>query len=95
MWSSTLVRASIRVACERGELRVFNPIEPHVYNRVTVIGPSGKRSERVPGEATYVFQLRAFVDHVRNGTPIPTGPDDAVANMRVIDAVYPSTAPRD
>jgi len=88
MWSSTLVRASIRVTCERGELRVFNPIGPHVYNRVTVLGPSGKRSERVPGEATYVFQLRAFVDHVRNGTPIPTGPDDAVANMRVIDAVY-------
>jgi predicted dehydrogenase len=47
-----------------------------------------KTSERVAGESTYICQLRAFVDHVRNGTPVPTGPDDAIANMRVIDAVY-------
>jgi predicted dehydrogenase len=88
MWSRTLIEASLRVTCERGELRVFNPIGPHFINRVTVRGPNGKRSERVAGEATYTHQLRAFVDHVRNGAPVPTGPDDAVANMRVIDAVY-------
>jgi predicted dehydrogenase len=88
MWSRTIVKTSMRIVGERGELRVLNPIAPQFYNRVTVRTPAGKRSERVAGDATYTRQLRAFVDHVRKGTSVPTGPDDAVANMRVIDAVY-------
>ena len=88
MWSRTLLKMSLRIEGERGEIRVFNPIAPHLYNRLTVRTPSGKTSERVAGESTYACQLRAFVAHVRNGTPVPTGPDDAIANMRVIDAVY-------
>jgi predicted dehydrogenase len=88
MWSRTLLKISLRIEGERGEVRVFNPIAPHLYNRVTLRTPTGTSSERVAGEATYTCQLRAFVEHVRNGTPVPTGPDDAVANMRVIDAVY-------
>jgi predicted dehydrogenase len=88
MWSRTLLAMSLRIEGERGEVRVFNPIAPHLYNRVTLRTPAGTRSERVAGEATYTCQLRAFVDHVHDGTPVPTGPDDAIANMRVIDAVY-------
>jgi predicted dehydrogenase len=42
----------------------------------------------VRGESTYTHQLRAFAAAVRSGAPLPTGPADAVANMRVIDAVY-------
>jgi predicted dehydrogenase len=88
MWSRTLLKMALRIEGERGEIRVFNPIAPHLYHRLTVRTPSGTIRERVPGEATYTSQLRAFVDHVRNGKPVPTGPEDAVANMRVIDAVY-------
>ena len=88
MWSRTLFRMALRIEGERGEIRVFNPIAPHFYNRLTLRTPNGKTSERVAGESTYTCQLRAFVDHVRNGTPVPTGPDDAIANMRVIDAIY-------
>ena len=40
------------------------------------------------GEASYTHQLRACADAIRRGAPVPTGPDDAVANMRVVDAVY-------
>src|SRR6185295_4490095 len=65
MWSSALIKASLRVTGESGELRVFNPIGPHVYNRLTVRGKSGTTKERVAGESTYICQLRAFVDHVR------------------------------
>jgi predicted dehydrogenase len=43
---------------------------------------------RVRGEATYWYQLRAFVDAIRNGTPVLTGPEDAVKNMEAIDAIY-------
>jgi predicted dehydrogenase len=88
MWSRTLLAMSLRVEGEAGTLRVFNPVAPHFYHRLSVKTPAGTRSERVAGDATYTHQLRAFVDHVRSDTPVPTGPDDAVANMRVIDAVY-------
>ena len=40
------------------------------------------------GGATYDFQLEAFARAVERGDAIVTGPDDAIANMVVIDAVY-------
>jgi len=86
--SPVLFRASARVRGDHGELTVLNPIAPQFLHRVTVRTAAGKRRERVRGDATYTHQLRAFVAAVRSGTPVPTGPDDAVANMRVIDAVY-------
>jgi len=88
MWSRTVLKMSLRIEGEGGEVRVFNPIAPHFYNRLTVQTPDAVRRERVAGETTYTCQLRAFVDRVRKGTRVPTGPDDAVANMRVIDAIY-------
>ena len=69
-------------------MHVINPLAPHLWHRLRVTSPDGTTTERVAGESTYTHQLRAFVDHVRDGTPVPTGPDDAVANMRVIDAIY-------
>jgi len=88
LFSKTLLRVEARVRGTRGEMRVLNPLAPQLYHRLTVRGPEGKRVERVPGDATYTHQLRAFVDAVRNGTQVPTDPSDAVANMRVIDALY-------
>jgi len=88
MWSSTLLKVALRVTGERGEMHVINPLAPHLWHRLRVTSPDGTTTERVAGESTYTHQLRAFVDHVRNGTPVPTGPSDAVANMRVIDAIY-------
>jgi predicted dehydrogenase len=38
--------------------------------------------------SSYACQLRAFAGAVLRGERIPTGPDDAVKNMRVVDAVY-------
>jgi predicted dehydrogenase len=88
LFSRTLLRTSLAVRGDAGEMRVLNPIAPHIYHRVVVRGPRGRRRERVPGEATYTHQLRAFAEAVRTRAPIPTGPRDAVANMRVIDAIY-------
>jgi predicted dehydrogenase len=86
--TSTLIRTTVRVEGEAGEMRVLNPLAPQFGNWLRVRGRSGRHSERVRGEATYTYQLRAFIDAVRTGAAFPTGPDDAVANMRVIDAVY-------
>jgi predicted dehydrogenase len=88
LFSRTLLRADARVLGSAGEMRVLNPIAPHLYHRLRVRTPQGQRSEKVNGEATYTHQLRAFVHHVRGEAAVPTGPDDAVANMRVIDAIY-------
>jgi len=82
------IRASAWVRGDRGALSVFNPIVPHLFHRLTVRNEIGTRSERLRGDATYTHQLRAFAGAIRTGRPLPTGPEDAIANMRVIDAVY-------
>jgi predicted dehydrogenase len=86
--SASLLRISALVRGDRGEMRVFNPVAPQILNWITVRTAAGKRRERIGGDATYTYQLRAFVAAVRSGEAVPTGPDAAVANMRVIDAVY-------
>ncbi len=88
LFSASLLRVRARVLGSEGEMSVLNPIAGHLYHRLSLRSRTGRRVERVPGEASYVCQLRAFADHLRRGTPVPTGPEDSVANMRVIDAVY-------
>ncbi|QIK65059.1 Gfo/Idh/MocA family oxidoreductase [Nocardioides sp. HDW12B] len=46
---------------------------------------------------SYAAQLAAFVDAVQHGAEVPTGPADAVAQMRAIDACYRAAglAPRE
>jgi predicted dehydrogenase len=88
LFSAMLVRPTARVRGDRGELSVLNPYMPQLFHRLTVRSEKGRRVERVDGDATYTHQLRAFVRVVRGGPPMPTDPVDAVANMRVIDAVY-------
>jgi len=88
MWSSTLLRMHIRVAGSQATMRVFNPTNPHVFNRLSVSGSGGRRHERVSGSPTYRYQLEAFRAAVQEGKPVLTAPSDAVANMTVIDAIY-------
>jgi predicted dehydrogenase len=88
MWSSTLLRIFARVEGEHGELRISNPVMPQLWHKLVVIAGGEKRVERVSKRPTYEFQLQAFCDAVLRGTPTLTPPSDAVANMRVIDAIY-------
>jgi predicted dehydrogenase len=88
LFSAALLRAGVRVRGDCGQLSVFNPIAPQLYHRLTVRAAAGTRRERLRGDATYTGQLRAFVAAVRQGVPVPTGPEHGIANMRVIDAIY-------
>jgi predicted dehydrogenase len=103
LWSSSLLRTSARVVGTRGRLDVLNPFMPHLFYRLVVWtnGVSGKangrangtrRVERLPWATwrrpTYAYQLEAFCAAVQRGAPVATPPSDAVANMRVIDAIY-------
>jgi predicted dehydrogenase len=86
--SAWLVRASARVDGSEGRVGILNPVMPQLFHRLRVVSPAGRRTEQIAGAPTYDCQLRAFVAAVRDGAPIPTGPADSIANMRVIEAVY-------
>jgi predicted dehydrogenase len=88
MFSARVLRVAVRVVGDDGRLDVINPLQPQVWNRLTIRAGGSRASERVRGEATYNYQLRAFRDAVTEKAPFPSTPADAVANMRVIDAAY-------
>lgn len=47
-------------------------------------------TETLPEADQYGAQADAFVEAVRDGRPAPTGIDDAIRNMRIIDALFRS-----
>lgn len=88
MWSADLLRISLRVVGDRGELRVLNPVLPQLYHRFTVRSGGRKRVERFGRRASYAYQLDAFAGAVLRGEPVKTTPEDAIENMTVIDSIY-------
>ncbi len=88
LFTATLLRVGARVVGDRGWLGVVNWVAPQFFHRLRVVTPAGSRTERVAGAPSYDEQLRAFRAAVRDGEPPPTGPADAIANMRAIDAIY-------
>ncbi len=77
----------LRVTGAEGEVLARNPIAPHLGGHLVV--RVGRRrtyewADRIP---SYTYQLRAFVDAIRDGTPFPTTAEDAVRTMAVIDAL--------
>jgi predicted dehydrogenase len=88
LFSAQLLAMSARVEGTLGRMDVINPVVPQLWHRLSVRTAEGRRSERVPGDASYTGQLRAFVRWVREGVAMPTDGAHGVANMRVIDAIY-------
>jgi predicted dehydrogenase len=88
LFAATLLRVAATVRGDAGELRILNPYAPQFFHRLTVRTKHSTKVERLRSDSTYTHQLRAFVAAVRYGASIPTGPAEAIANMRVIDAVY-------
>src|SRR5262249_48882769 len=77
-----------------GTMKITNMTGPQYFHRVVVetrdprSGVRSRRKEKVKGEATYWYQLKAFAAAVQEGAPYPTTLADAIANMLVIDDVY-------
>jgi len=86
--SSTLLRLRLRARGDWAQMEVTNPLAPHLFHRLRLRTQGVVRSETVGGRSTYDTQLGAFVRAVREGGEPARFTDDAVANMRVIDAVY-------
>ncbi|GAB3748808.1 Gfo/Idh/MocA family protein [Microlunatus parietis] len=88
MWSRDVLRMSARVVGDRGELRVINPYAPQYGHRLSVRIGDHRRVERFSRRPTYAYQLSAFVAAVLDGVPPLTPPEDSIASMTVIDAIY-------
>lgn len=88
MWSGKVLDISVRVLGDAGELKVLNFVAPHLYHRLSVRTAAVRRHERVRGEHTYTYQLRAFTDAVLRGGPVLTSAEDAVVTMGLIDEIY-------
>lgn len=88
MWSARLLDITATVTCDRGELRVLNPVTPQAFHRLSVRSPQGKRVERFARRASYAYQLDAFAAAVLRRGPVKTTAEDAFENMTVIDEIY-------
>ncbi|MBC7877403.1 MAG: Gfo/Idh/MocA family oxidoreductase [Anaerolineales bacterium] len=88
MLSPKLFDSFLRIQGDAGEMTVISPYQPHWFHLITVRNSKGVKRGRIQGENAYVSQLRAFSNAIRSQTPFTTNPEDAVNNMRVIDAIY-------
>jgi predicted dehydrogenase len=87
-WAAGRPGVALRVVGERGELRLPVHVMPQVYPRLVVRTPQGRRRVWVGGASSHRAQLAAFHAAVVAGAPVLTGPEDAVATMALIDAIY-------
>ena len=88
MLSGVPLSAWLRVEGNRGMLTVTNPLAPQAGNDLHIQTAAGERHETAPLSTTYSHQLAAFVDAVKNGTPIPTGGADSIGMMSTVDSIY-------
>jgi predicted dehydrogenase len=88
MWSKSVLRMALKVVGDAGEMRIFNPLVPHLLHRMSVRTGGNRRVEHFGRRPSYDYQLDAFTGAVERGEPILTPPEDSIANMAVIDAIY-------
>ena len=91
MSESVTRRIELHVEGTKGSLTFRNPIHPHRGHEI-LLQQHGQpdKTETIQGETTYDHQLAHVVDVLAGRAEPLTGGEDAVANMRVIDAIYRS-----
>ncbi|MFN8411003.1 MAG: Gfo/Idh/MocA family oxidoreductase [Anaerolineales bacterium] len=88
MLSPKLFDSYLKVEGDGGHMTVINPYHPHWFHFITVRNAKGVKRGSIQGENVYRSQLQAFASAIRSQTPLTTNADDALNNMRVIDAIY-------
>ena len=79
---------TLRIVGTRGDAVALDFVNPHRDVGVVVRIGDHPSTEDLADDSSYVYQLRAFTAAARGGTPMPTGPDDAVATAELIDQCY-------
>ena len=59
---------------------------------ILITNDNGQREERFAGVNQFTLEAEEFADALVQGRPLRIPPEDGVANMRVIDALYRSAA---
>ncbi len=79
----------LRVHGDKGLLEFDNPVTPHAGATLSIEAPDAPLPQIVSGgETTFHFQLRHVLDVIAGRAKPLTGGDDALGNMRAIDAIY-------
>jgi predicted dehydrogenase len=79
---------SLRVTGTAGDAFIPDFLFQRNDDRIIIRSGSGERTEHCGDATSYTYQLRAFIDAVREGAPYRTDADDAVATMSLIDDCY-------
>lgn len=98
MVSSQLKRGQrVQVHGDAGVLEIETPFNPSPERPSRLILDDnrdlfggGRTVEQVPGANQFLLQADAFATAIRTGEPFPYPLEDAVTNMRVIDAIFRS-----
>jgi predicted dehydrogenase len=75
-----------------GNITVDIPFNAHadVELVVTVTNGVGTREIWLPPTDQYILEFEAFAEAIQNDKPVPTPPEDAINNMKVLDALFRS-----
>jgi predicted dehydrogenase len=87
VWSHRLFAARLDLTGSAGTLHATMPYHPQLGAVIAVRDGRGRSRERPTRTSTYAFQLAAFRDGVASGSPVVTDAGDALATMRVVEAV--------
>jgi predicted dehydrogenase len=79
----------LRVHGDAGILELDNPVSPHSGATLSIESKDGEMPEIVSGgDTTFHYQLRHVIELIEGRAQPLTGGDDAIGNMRAIDAIY-------
>lgn len=79
----------LRVTGESGVLEIENPVSPHAGATLSIEAPDAPPPQIVSGgDTTFHYQLRHVIEVIEGRAQPLTGGDDAIGNMRAIDAIY-------
>ena len=82
------VEFSLKVVGTRGEVFAPSYVLPQNDDRVIVTTKEDTWVEHLGTRTSYTYQLEAFAAAVRDGAPVLTDADDALATMQLIDTCY-------
>jgi predicted dehydrogenase len=82
----------VEVIGTAGRMKIWIPVNafPDSPMRLTVTNGIGEREPELPAVDQYALEFEEFSRALREDRPVPTPPEDAVANMKVLDALLAS-----